>query len=335
MADKEKKIKKVKSSETKPEETEAGSGGFVADLLRTSVKYFKWVVLVIVAGILLSGIRTVNQGEVAVILRFGKLSGDTREEQIHNPGLMFAFPYIIDEVITVPTGKVFELDVDTHYSSGTMSSFVEDNGYCITGDQNIAVVSSSLKYMISDPVLYALSSRDTESTVRGAVSACMAERTLSMKIDSLLTDGKDEFAADVLLASQKLLDTLECGITITNFEINLIAPPEEVKYIFDKVNAATVEAQTLLAEAEQHRATVIPGAQSEAALMISTAKIDLESRTSEAEKNMSVFYGLLDEYEKQPEVVITRVYSERIIEIYNKLGDKIFVDKDTPHIFIK
>lgn len=287
---------------------------FVADVMTTSVKYFKWVVLIIVAGIMLSGIRTVNQGEVAVILRFGKLCGDTREEQIHEPGLMFAFPYIIDEVITVPTGKVYELNVDTHYTGGSMSTYVDENGYCITGDNNIAVISSSLKYMISDPVQYALSTSDIEGTVRGAVSSCIAQRTLSMTIDSLLTDGKDEFVADVLESSQKILDSLECGVTITNFELNVVAPPSEVKDIFDKVTAATVDAQTLLAEANQYRATLIPQSQSDANLLISEAQALQSTRTSEVKQRLAEFYGLLDEFEKQPEVVIVRVYNSKMAD---------------------
>ncbi len=331
---KEKKIKKVKtpSAESLPEES---SGSFVGDLLSTSVKYFKWVVLVILLGILVSGIRTVDQGEVAVVLRFGRLCGNTREEQVHEPGLMFAFPYIIDEVITVPTGKVFEMNVDTHTTRGTMSSYVEDNGYCITGDQNIALVSASLKYMISDPVLYALSSKDTESTVRGAVSACMAERTLTMKIDSLLTDGKDNFAEGVLSDAQKLLDSLESGITITNFEINSIAPPEEVREIFESVNAANVEAKTLVAQAEQQKELLIPDAKSQASELSSSATVDQTARVSAANEALYEFYGLLDEYNRQPDVVIVRVYAEKIAKIYQTIGNKIFVDENTPHIFIK
>lgn len=113
------------------------------DILAALVKAFRWIVVVVLIAILCSGIRTVQTGEVAIILRFGRLLGDTREEQIHEPGLLFAFPYIIDEVITVPTGKVFELTVDTHNTSNYMSPDVRENGYIITGDQNIALVSAS------------------------------------------------------------------------------------------------------------------------------------------------------------------------------------------------
>jgi len=254
---------------------------------------------------------------------------------VHEPGLMFAFPYIIDEVITVPTGKVFELNVDTHYTGGSMSTYVDENGYCITGDSNIAVISSSLKYMISDPVYYALSTCDIESTVRGTVSACIAQSTLSMTIDSLLTDGKDEFATEVLEESQKKLDALQCGITITNFELNVVAPPSEVKDIFDKVTAATVDAQTLLAEANQYRATLIPQSEGEANLLISEAQAKQSTRVSEVKQRLAEFYGLLDEFKEQPEVVIVRVYNNKMTELYKKLGYVYLVGDGMPHIVIK
>lgn len=342
MLDPKKKNKKIKDVEDpkKAESTdisghEEKSPSFVADVMMTSVKYFKWVVLIIVTAIMLSGIRTVNQGEVAVILRFGKLCGNTREEQVHEPGLMFAFPYIIDEVITIPTGKVFELNVDTHYTGGSMSSYVDENGYCITGDSNIAVISSSLKYMISDPVQYALSTCDIESTIRGTVSASIAQSTLSMTIDSLLTDGKDDFATSVLERSQEMLDKLECGITITNFELNTVAPPLEVKDIFDEVTAATVDAQTLLAEARQYMATLIPQTQSEASLLVSEAQSKQSTRVSAVKQSLAEFYGLLDEFEKQPEVVIIRMYNTKMTELYKKLGRVYVVGDGMPNIFIK
>lgn len=308
--------------------------GFVGDLLNTCVKYFKWIVLVIVLVILFSGIRTVQQGEVAVILRFGKLCGDTREEQVHEPGLLFAFPYIIDEVITVPTGKVFDLSVNTHYSADKLVSVSDEGGYCITGDHNIAVISTSLKYVVSDPVNYALYTEDVPATVRGVVSAAITSHVASVSIDSLLTDGKDEFVEQVLLASQESLDRLGCGVKLTNLDIGNIAPPSEVKTVFDNVNSATVSVQTALAEAEQYRETLIPSTQSTVDSMISSSLVNQNEAVSEANALLAEFYGLLEEYETQPDVVILRVYNEKLTELYSKIGDKIIVNENTPHIVL-
>ena len=64
------------------------------DILSTVTRYFLILVVVVVVLIAVSGIRIVKSGNVAIVLRFGKLVGNTYEDQIHEPGLMFAFPYI-------------------------------------------------------------------------------------------------------------------------------------------------------------------------------------------------------------------------------------------------
>jgi membrane protease subunit HflK len=299
--------------------------GFVADLLGTCIKYFKWVGLAIVLVILASGIRTVKQGEVAVVLRFGKLSGETREEQIHEPGLLFAFPYIIDEVITVPVGKVFDLNVDTHYTEGKMSREPGEDGYCITGDQNIVLLATSLKYTVSDPVSYALYTANMEDTVRGVVSASLTSNAAAVGIDSLLTDGKDKFARDVLRDAQTSLDALDCGVKLTALDLTNVAPPTEVKVQFDAVTSANVSAKTKLAEAEQYKATLLPNAEKEKNALISQATVNQKKAVSEAELFLAEFYGLLAEYEKNPDIVTLRVYNEKLAEIYQKLGDKLII----------
>ena len=55
------------------------------DVLSTVTKYFIVLVVVVVLFICFSGVRFVKSGEVAIVLRFGKLVGDTRDEQIHEP----------------------------------------------------------------------------------------------------------------------------------------------------------------------------------------------------------------------------------------------------------
>ncbi len=307
--------------------------GFVADLLNTFVKYFKWIALAIVLVILVSGIRTVQQGEVAVILRFGKLYGETREEQIHEPGLLFAFPYIIDEVVTVPTGKVFQLDVNTHYTEGEMSELVEENGYCITGDRNVAIISTSVKYSISDPIDYALYNADISSTVRGVVSASITKHVASVKIDTLLTDGKDDFIREVLADAQDVLDRLSCGVKLTNLDIGSIAPPVEVKTLFDQVSSATVDQKTKLAEAEQYSISAKNNAESKKTSIISDAYISQNEAVVEAERLLAEFNGLLKDFDpngenkKVPDEIILRVYNEKLAQLYAKIGDKIIVDK--------
>ena len=105
--------------------------------------------------------------------------------------------------------------------------------------------------------------------------------------------------------------------------------------MFDKVNAANVETQTLIAQAEQHREIIIPQAKSDASLLSSNALISQSTRVSSTQEKMAEFYGLLEEYERQPAVVIERVYAQKLKEIYKKIGNIIYIDENTPNIIIK
>ena len=289
----------------------------------------------IVLVILFSGLRTVKEGEVAVILRFGKLAGDTREEQVHEPGLLFAFPYVIDEVVTVPTGKVYEVTVNTHYTEGEMSPNVTENGYCITGDHNVVLISTSLKYTVSDPVAYALYIKDIESTVSGVVSAATTSYVASAEIDALLTDGKDEFVSAVLADAQATLDRIGCGVMLAGLEIVNVAPPSEVKLIFDNVNSATVRQETLKAEAEQYRETTIASAKTTADGKVSAATVNKNNAVGDAQNLLAEFEGLLKEYESNPNVVILRVYHEKLAELYAKVGKIVYVENEgNPNIVL-
>ena len=52
-----------------------------ADVLETVTKYFFILVALVVVGIFFSGLRVVESGNVAVVLRFGRLVGDNYEEE--------------------------------------------------------------------------------------------------------------------------------------------------------------------------------------------------------------------------------------------------------------
>ena len=163
---------------------------FIA-IINTAIRYCKWLIVILVALICCSGIRVVNNHEVAVVLRFGRLVGDTREEQVKEPGLLLAFPYVIDEVIKVPVGKVHEVSITTHAASADPTyAEIEDTGYVITGDENIIHIDATLKYQISDPVEYALYNSDPETEINGVVSGVMTSCAASKSVDGLLVAGR-------------------------------------------------------------------------------------------------------------------------------------------------
>lgn len=304
-----------------------------ADVLSSLSKYFIIAVIVMLLGICLSGVRFIKSGNVALILRFGNLVGDTKEEQVHGPGLLLAFPYIIDEVVVVPTGSVIEQKVTTHYTEGYMQD-LKTNGYVITGDQNIAVISATVKYKITDPVAYALGVSDINAVVNGSVSNAMVETAAGMQVDDILTSGKEEYAKGTVSRAQEKLDIANAGITIKNIELTKVSMPKEVVPIYEDVNASTVQASTMLENAQKYWDTTIPSAESEANSLVATANSEKSNSVAAANQALVEFWGVLEEYKSNKSVVKARIYNQKISEAISKIGTVKVVQEGDSKIII-
>lgn len=303
------------------------------DILRTVSRYFVVIIIAVVLVICCSGIKFIKSGESAIILRFGKIVGDTPEEQVHDAGILFAFPYIIDKVITVPTGSIQEFTVNTHFTDGEMMTY-DRNGYVITGDNNIAIISASVKYTISDPVAYALSVKDPQYIINAVVSNAMINVAANYAVDDILTTGKDAFTKEVHTLSQQKLNENGIGVTLSHFELTRVGMPEEVRDIYELVNSTNIQASTRIEQARQYYETRIPGAEAQAASIIAEANANYSSFTSAANADLYEFYGVLDEYEANPDVVRVRLYSTAITNILRKIGSVKIVDNSDSTIII-
>ena len=87
----------------------------LGEALRLSFVVLKLVMICILAVFLWSGFYTVEENEVAIKLRFGKVHGGG-ENQVKLPGLHWKWPNPIDEVIKVPASKAEQiLNIDSFW----------------------------------------------------------------------------------------------------------------------------------------------------------------------------------------------------------------------------
>ena len=305
----------------------------VSDILNTLTKCFVVLVVVIILIIAFSGVKIVKSGNVALIFRFGKLVGNSYEEQVHEPGLLLAFPYIIDKVVMVPTGSVMEQTVTTHYTNGNMTT-MRNNGYVITGDHNIAIVSASVKYVISDPVAYTLNVKDITSLINAFISSAMVEEAAKIGVDELLTSGKDAYSQAIMAKAQQKLSNMDAGVMLSVVELTNVSMPTEVKDIYDQVNSATVNAATLIEQAELYRENLLPSAESQKATAIANANTEKSNAISAANTDLAEFWGVAAEYKTNPELVKTRLYNAKVSAAVTKIGRIYMVLDDGSKIVI-
>ena len=129
--------------------TEQNKADRPTPLLKTINDFMKLVkgfMALVFIAYLFSGITLIQPDEVGVILRMGKLAGDTPLDQVHEPGWLFAFPKPFDSVIKIPVKRILEVPISELAArpdvpkddSGNISTIDPTReGYCISADENI------------------------------------------------------------------------------------------------------------------------------------------------------------------------------------------------------
>lgn len=296
----------------------------VVKSLQTAVRFMQVMGIVVVIGILCSGITFVQPDEVALILRFGKLVGDTPAEQIHKPGLLLAFPYLIDQVVRVPVKRVQEVQIDGLNALLRDEQFIQ-SGYLITGDQNIVLLDAKIKYQIADPIKYALQVAEPQHTLKDLVIGALTSQIAGQKVDFVLAEGKKELANAVVQDAQNRANGIGLGVNLVALEFNTLQPPMEVKEEFEMVTSNYVMKETMLQEARRYREERIPNAMAERDSAVQKAVSDQMERVAQAKVDVAQFYGLIVEYAKNPDVVKERIYREKVAAIMQKIEDQVLL----------
>ncbi|MGD2108126.1 MAG: hypothetical protein PVI86_01915, partial [Phycisphaerae bacterium] len=92
-----------------PEEPLDAASQSLADALRSSFSVLKVIMVVLVVLYLFSNVRSIDLYEEALTLRLGRL-----HRVVDKPGLVWAFPFPIDEIVPLPTKQSNDTLVRSH-----------------------------------------------------------------------------------------------------------------------------------------------------------------------------------------------------------------------------
>ncbi|MBN1853436.1 MAG: protease modulator HflK [Pirellulales bacterium] len=310
--------------------------------LEAGLKMFRWVAVVLLALFAVSGIHEVGPDHVGLLLRFGRLHGATRADQIKEPGLLLALPYPMDRVVQVPAKQEGEIIVSEVWKSIEQTSGLNAidpilEGYCLTGDQNIIQSKIVVKYRITNPIAFQLQTADPESILHDMVLAALTRSVAGWKVDDVLRlqrakeeslDQTESLVRIVWNRAQERLDQLDCGMTISALEFKEVHPPRHVIAEFRAVQSAEIEMGTNRSEAEGYAAREIPKAEAERNRLVQQAVAYDSSLQARASEEMSVFEELYTEYQKSPALVANRIYLETMEHILRSVGRLNFVSPD-------
>jgi membrane protease subunit HflK len=288
----------------------------------------KGFALLAVAAIALwgaSGFFRVEPDELGVVLRFGK---EVREVQ---PGLNYHLPYPIETALTPKALRVNKIDIGMREISAgrgsTSEREVPEESLMLTGDENIVDVNFSVFWKVKPTGVgqYLFNIQHPAGTVKAVAESAMREVIGRSDIQPILTGARQVTETAVQDLMQKTLDDYRAGIDITQVQLQKVDPPKQVIDAFRDVQAARIDLDRSVNEAQTYANRVIPQARGNVAKIIQAAEAYRSQTVAEATGQSARFNKIYEQYKKAPDVTRERMYLETMERV---LGDtsKIIVD---------
>jgi membrane protease subunit HflK len=276
-----------------------------------------WWILAMALFYAVSGITVIRPDEVAVVERWGRLVGDTAATRQHGPGLLFAFPRPVDQVVRVKTKYVQQLPVRTldapvrwAASGNTLDPLRV--GYALTGDQNVVHVGMIARYRVRDPVEWAFYGPRAEDVLRTEVSAAMVRSLGEVSVDRVLAEERKDVIRIVTQRAQVGLDAAHSGLELVTLELTELVPPQALAASFEAVQSAFIEAETKKKAAQAYAEEVRPRARAEADQAVQVARADTATSLARAAGDTAAFLDLQHQYALDPLVVRERLYRDAV-----------------------
>lgn len=270
-----------------------------------------------------SGVYRVGQGEEALVLTFGEVTGK------QGPGIHWHVPFvqsIISESVTTIHTMEYGFRTTKQGSAGTAASYAdeEDEGVMLTSDNSIVSLEAIYQYTIRDVEQYTFDVDDPEGTMQLAFEAVIRRNLQNRTLDDALLN-KEEIENEVLPDFQALIDSYEMGVKINDVRIQNITVPDEVARAYEDVNNAKNEKTKRLDEAERYKNNILPTARSNAYLVTAKAEAYKAEAIAAAEADVAVFNAILEKYKAAPEIMRTRLLIETLEEVLST-GKLFLVD---------
>lgn len=282
-----------------------------------------------------SGIYIVEEGEQAIIIRFGKF------HRVGLPGPNYRLPRPIENEIIEKVDQSRRVEIGYRSTGqarigGTVSSRdVKTESLMLTGDENIIELNVDAMWHIKDLSKYIFNIENPRETVKAAAESAIREVIGNTPITSVLSNKKQFIADRIETLLQKTLDQYESGVEIEQVKLLRAEPPGDVIAAYRDVQTAKADKEKVINEAEAYMNDILPKARGEAARITEKAEGYKAEVISQAKGNASRFNAIYKQYAAGKDVTKNRLYLETVESILEE-SDKIIMGGEgmLPHMSV-
>ena len=289
------------------------------------------VALAVVAVIALQGMTQghflgfyrINDGEVAVVQRFGAV---VRQEP---PGLRWLVP-LAEKYTAVSTSRInrVELGVPAQTTSTRNRDSSNDNLMMLSGDSNMVDVQFTVQWRVSDAVKFLFNMRNPDMTLKMAAEGVMREVMGQNQIMTAIGSGREAIRQDVEKRLRELMTTYDAGINVDSVQLQRMEAPAPVIDAFIKAQNAQQDANKAVNIAEGYRSSVLPQARAEANRMLEEARAYKSQVVAGAQGDADRFTQVSNAYKQAQTTTTTRLYLETMEQVLGG-ANKLVLDGAT------
>ena len=295
-------------------------GGGLPQLPGPSPRFLLGLFVVALLLWLASGFMIVQEGQVAVVTRFGKYTHTL------NPGLQWRMPYPIEDSQDVNISQLRTFEVGFR---GSARNKVLPESLMLTHDENIVDVQFVVQYRLlpDGAPAYLFNTSQPDESVRQAAETAMREIVGRKHMDFVLYSGRTEVASEVQALAQSILDRYATGIQISTVAIQNVQPPEQVQAAFDDAVKAGQDRERQINEGNAYASRVVPEAEGQASRMIQDAEGYSAHIVGQAQGDTARFDSIESEFSKAPSITRERLYLETMKDIM-VASSKVMIDAE-------
>ncbi len=293
------------------------AAGSLSRALKGSFFFLKIGMAVLALFFILDRFRSVNEGEVMLIKRFGAFITDQNGIKVFKPGQYhFIWPYPVEQAVVIRTSEEKELDLDANFwprttaevavDSGKVLAEVEQlapdlDGYNITGDLNVLHTRWKVKYRISSFRNYILTSEKPLEIFKSICQSSVVENFAGVSVDQAYY-GDRQSLFDIITEQVNIdLAKAKIGIELVSLINTTLLPPGKTQPAFDKLTSSLSERKKLIDKARTDANKLVKEGETDALSVRNDAQQYKVATTSRAKADADRLNDLLAKFPNDPQ----------------------------------
>ncbi|MFI3247241.1 MAG: protease modulator HflC [Ferrimonas sp.] len=275
------------------------------------------VILLVAAIVGLSSIFVVDEGERAIVKRFGKIGKDAEDNvMVYSPGLHLKVPFL-DQVFRM-NARILTLDAPA-------DRFV-------TSEQKDVIVDSYVKWRITDFGRYYLATQQgnqliAESLLQSKINNGLRSEFGSRTIREIVSGSRDDIQQEAMNSTRT--DAAELGITVVDVRVKQINLPREVsEFIYNRMRAQReAVARKHRSEGMEKAEVIRASADAQVTLTLAEAERQTRELRGQGDAMAAQIYG--ESYGQNPEFYGFLRSLDAYRASFNSTGDLLVVSPDS------